>query len=148
MAENHTQYEHRNEPRDRSIRVGDRDREQVAGILREQHVAGRLDTDELQERIDRCYSAKTYRELDELIADLPGPEPTPVGRRPWRWSAVALVPLVIAAVALSGGRLLWLAIPLFFFVVKPLLWRSAYGRPGWGWSACGARHSPRPRGYV
>ena len=38
----------------------------------------------------------------------------------------ALLPLaLIAAIALSGSHLVWLALPLFFFfVVRPLLWRS------------------------
>lgn len=37
-------------PRDRSLRAADADRESVAEFLRDQHLAGRLDTDELPER--------------------------------------------------------------------------------------------------
>ena len=58
-------------PPDRSLRAGDADRESVAEFLREQHLAGRLDTDELQERLDRCFAAKAYAELDALLTDLP-----------------------------------------------------------------------------
>jgi hypothetical protein len=50
-----------------------------------------------------------------------------------------LVPLVVIAVAASGGHLFWLAFPLvFFFVIRPLLWRSRglRGRDSW---ACGPR---------
>ena len=65
-------------PHDRSLRAADSDREAVADILREQHLAGRLDSDELQERIDRCYSAKTYADLDAVVADLPHEQPQPV----------------------------------------------------------------------
>ena len=138
----------RSQGRDRSLRVGDSDREQVAEILRDQHVAGRIDTEELQERIDRCYAAKTYGELDALVADLPAHEDAHRPSRTWSWRVLALVPLVVAAVALSGGRLLWLAFPLFFFVARPLIWRSAYGRPGFGLVGCGARESSRPGRYV
>jgi hypothetical protein len=48
------------------------------------------------------------------------------------------VPLLIAAIAVSHGHLLWLAIPLFFFVGRPLLWHSAGRRFGWGVSGCAA----------
>src|SRR5947209_6402877 len=55
MPESHLQtlYESRNP----DLRAGDHDRDAVADILREQHVAGRLHADELQERIDRCFGA-------------------------------------------------------------------------------------------
>jgi Domain of unknown function (DUF1707) len=115
-------------PYDRSLRAGDSDREAVAEILREQHVAGRLDADELQERVDRCYSAKTYADLDAVVADLPHEQPQPSrGRGPALWPRFAFVPLLlIAIVALSHGHLFWLAIPFAFFLfVRPMLWRTA-----------------------
>ena len=117
-------YSHEH-PRDRGVRVGDADRNTVAEILREQHLAGRIESDEFQERLDRCYQAKTYAELDELVSDLPRPEPARSGARRRPVAALALVPILIAAIALSGGHLVWLAIPLFFFIARPLLWRSA-----------------------
>ena len=129
-------------PYDRSLRAADSDREAVADILREQHVAGRLDSDELQERIDRCYAAKTYAELDSVIEDLPREEP----RASTAWSIwrrprfVLVLPLLIAIVALSHGHLFWLAIPLaFFFFVRPMIWRASGGRFGWGSVGCGPR---------
>ena len=126
----------RHGPPDRHLRVGDSEREAVAGILRAQYVAGRLDSDEFEQRLERCLAAKTYADLDTLLADFPGLEP-PVSRRSrfamWRLWPVPLLPLaVIAAIFLSGGHALFLVIPLVFFcVVRPLLW----GRRG-GW-ACG-----------
>ena len=55
---------------------------------------------------------------------------------------VIILPLaLIAAIAFSGGHLVWLAFPLFFFVVRPLLWPSR--RRGYGltdvvhWMAAG-----------
>jgi Domain of unknown function (DUF1707) len=147
MPERYT-HQPRHEPRDRGLRAGDRDRDAVADILREQHLAGRLETEEFQERLDRGYAAKTYGELDELVADLPGDEPTRAARRAWRWPAMALVPLLIAAIVLSRGHALWLAIPLFFFVGRPLLWRSAGHRRGWGLWSCAGKPDPAAGGHI
>ncbi|MGH1564238.1 DUF1707 SHOCT-like domain-containing protein [Mumia sp. DW29H23] len=57
------------DPRD--MRAGDPDREHTADILRRAAGEGRLDIDELEERLERAYQAKTYRELEALVADLP-----------------------------------------------------------------------------
>ncbi|HEY1365835.1 MAG TPA: DUF1707 domain-containing protein [Gaiellaceae bacterium] len=127
-----TGYDRHTGPRDRSLRVGDREREAAADVLRREHVNGRLDVVELQERLDRALTAKTYAELDSLVADLPTGDP-PRRRRPSRWTPrpwpIAIVPfVVIAVIVASGGRALWLAFPLFaLFVLRPLAWRS-WGR--------------------
>ena len=112
-------------PRDRSLRAADADREAVAERLREQHLAGRLDTEELQERIDRCYAANTYAELDEVLVDLPRPQPRTRQRGtgfPWPRAALfPLMPLLIVALVVSHGHLLWLAVPLvFWLLLRPL----------------------------
>jgi hypothetical protein len=151
MPDSYTHHQQRHEIRDRGLRAGDRDRDAVADVLREQHLSGRLDTEEFQERLDRCYAAKTYGELDELVADLPRENPARPVRRAWRWPAVALMPLVIAviaAIALSRGQLLWLAIPLFFFVGRPLLWRSTGHRLGWGFWGCAPKQTPPPGSHA
>jgi Domain of unknown function (DUF1707) len=57
-------------------RAGDAEREQVAEKLRVAAGEGRIDLAELEERLDRAYRAKTYRELDALLADLPDKRPT------------------------------------------------------------------------
>jgi hypothetical protein len=54
-----------------SLRVADADREQVADELREHVVAGRLSSEEFEERLERVYRASTRGELDALKADLP-----------------------------------------------------------------------------
>jgi Domain of unknown function (DUF1707) len=56
---------------DRSLRASDADRERVAVSLRDHAVAGRLTTDELDARTGRAFAARTLRELDALLADLP-----------------------------------------------------------------------------
>jgi Domain of unknown function (DUF1707) len=145
MSETDSHYQQRQELRDASLRAGlrdaslragDRDRDRVADVLREQHLAGRLESAEFQERLDRCYAAKTYGELDELIVDLPREEHAPPVRQPRRWAVLALVAVIIAVISLSRGHLLWLAIPLFFFVGRPLLWGGAARRFGWGLMGC------------
>jgi Domain of unknown function (DUF1707) len=153
-AENEQGYDRRRGPRDRTLRVGDREREAVGAILRQQHVEGRLDAAEFQERLERCLAAKTYRELDQLIADFPSQE-TGQGRgeRARAWPSWRLAPLplaviplaLIAAIVLSGGHRFWLVFPVFFFLVaRPLLWRSMGGRRGYGLWGCGAGSSARP----
>src|SRR3954470_10827357 len=55
-----------------ALRASDADREHVAAALRRHHLDGRLDTDELQERLGACYAARTLGQLEPLLADLPG----------------------------------------------------------------------------
>jgi hypothetical protein len=54
-------------------RAGDADRERVAAVLRDAHAEGRIDVDELTQRLDATYRAKTFGELAVLTADLPTP---------------------------------------------------------------------------
>jgi hypothetical protein len=57
-----------------NIRISDADRERVAERLRENFAEGRLTADELDERLTAAFSAKTYGDLRNLMADLPEPE--------------------------------------------------------------------------
>src|SRR5262249_2818389 len=52
---------------DPNLRAADADRERVAERLRAGHAEGRLDIDELQERLERCFESKTLGELRELV---------------------------------------------------------------------------------
>ena len=52
-------------------RPSERDRELVAGALRDSTVDGRLSPDTFSRRLERAYSARSRPELDELLADLP-----------------------------------------------------------------------------
>jgi hypothetical protein len=54
-----------------SVRASDADRERVAASLGDHAVAGRLTTEELEERSGRVFAARTLGELDALLADLP-----------------------------------------------------------------------------
>jgi hypothetical protein len=54
-----------------SLRVADADREQLIDELREHAIAGRLTSEELEERIGGAYGASTRADVDALRADLP-----------------------------------------------------------------------------
>jgi hypothetical protein len=143
MSERYNIHERRSGPSDRTLRAADRDREAIADMLRQQHLAGRLESDEFQERVDRAYAAKTYADLDALIADLPGEQQDRSSRHLWRWPAFALLPLVIAVVAFGHGHFFWFAIPLLvFFLARPLLWRVTGHRFGSDLMGCGGHRSP------
>ncbi len=54
-----------------SIQAADTDRVQVAQLLNDAAAEGQLDVEEYERRLVRAYGAQTYRELDQLSADLP-----------------------------------------------------------------------------
>ena len=56
---------------DYDLRIGDAERDIAMTQLREHFVEGRLNFDELSERIDAALIAKTQRQIDRLLADLP-----------------------------------------------------------------------------
>jgi Domain of unknown function (DUF1707) len=58
-------------PDPQHLRASDADRERVAETLREAAGDGRLTMDELDERLDAVYAAKTYAELVPITHDLP-----------------------------------------------------------------------------
>jgi hypothetical protein len=53
------------------LRISDADRHQVAEVLREAAGAGRIDLDELDERLEATYAARTYADLVPITLDLP-----------------------------------------------------------------------------
>jgi hypothetical protein len=123
---------------DGSIRASDADRERVAASLRDHYAAGRLTSDEFNERLDKTYAATTLGDLAGLQTDLPAPPdpgqfpvpdpnqvPTPTqspgpimagpGRLPehWRgpvgsWLSISLVCFVIWLLSGASGSLWFL----------------------------------------
>ncbi|MFC6885067.1 MULTISPECIES: DUF1707 SHOCT-like domain-containing protein [Actinomadura] len=59
------------------IRVGDAERDAVTAALHEHFAAGRLDREELDERLDAALAAKTFGALRAIVDDLPGPNGLP-----------------------------------------------------------------------
>ncbi len=62
---------------DRTLRASDADRDRVAEQLRQAAGDGRLTLAELNDRLDALYAAKTYGELEPVVADLPVRAPPP-----------------------------------------------------------------------
>jgi hypothetical protein len=61
-----------------ALRASDADREAVAAQLRTASVDGRIDSDELEERLAQVYSARWVMDLDRIVADVvPPPPPAP-----------------------------------------------------------------------
>lgn len=78
-----------NRPHDPSqMRISDADRQRVADVLRDAAGEGRIDLDELEERLELTWQAKTYGELVPITLDLqatgpvPHPAAPPVRRTP------------------------------------------------------------------
>lgn len=57
------------------LRIGDKERHAVADVLREAAAEGRIDLEELEERLEATYAAKTYADLVPITADLPAHRP-------------------------------------------------------------------------
>jgi hypothetical protein len=70
----------------RLMRVSHAERERMVEILRDAAADGRLDGDELDERLERALTARTFADLEPLTADLPVAAPAapvvPVPTRP------------------------------------------------------------------
>ena len=103
------------------LRASDAERDAVADELGQHFQDGRLDQTEFDERVGAAMAAKTRRDLDSLLADLPhGPaggiiEPEQAGApraRPWhpaqpehrrgQPAVVAVLPLLMAVAVLGG----------------------------------------------
>ncbi len=102
--------------RDPSLRAGDADREATADRLRKSHSEGRIDVQEFQDRLDRCYEAKTIGELEQLVGDLPRERPR---ERPFRLQRLRLVPLlaVLFGTAVLAGAVWHHGAPGFLLLI-------------------------------
>ena len=122
------------------LRISDEDREQAADAIRAHFAAGRLDSDELEERVQAAYAARTQGELTALTADLPALPATPaqaramvaarrgeLRRRALQEAGGSFTPFLICTLiwALSGASgFFWPA----FLLVGPV---AMFGRVGW-----------------
>jgi hypothetical protein len=125
------------------MRASDADRDAVVTTLSDNYQAGRLTTEELEDRTGRALTARTFGELQALTADLPGPvpqapQPGPqpampgetarYGRRGGRRLPVIIavvVVIVIARVGLalgtaghSGHSGIWWLIPIALIALR------------------------------
>lgn len=65
------------EPDRRLLRVSHADRDRMVELLRDAAADGRLDTSELEERVERALRARTFADLEPLTEDLPVAAPAP-----------------------------------------------------------------------
>lgn len=117
---------------DPNLRAADADRERTADRLRNGHSEGRLDMTEFQERLERCYEAKTIGELRALVRDLPRQDEMEPRRsagllRQWRWRLMPIAPILILLLIFSalGGHhhISWLWLPVLFVIMRMWWWR-------------------------
>jgi Domain of unknown function (DUF1707) len=119
---------------DSSFRASDEDRERIVGVLREQMVAGRLTSEEFNDRIGAAYAAKTWADLRGLIRDLPvsvqfaderiPARPPPAVRPvPRAHRSSPLVPIAFAwlAIILIGDRIIFLAPIIVFAMIVTII---------------------------
>jgi hypothetical protein len=66
------------------VRIGDADRERVAGLLRDHTVEGRLTLEEFAQRLDEVFAASSERELVAALRELPDrPAAPPAPKKRW-----------------------------------------------------------------
>jgi hypothetical protein len=107
---------------DRSLRVSDAERDEVATLLRDAAAEGRLTPDELDERVEKALSARTGADLDALLADLPRKRalPAPPSNEGMRnFSLLVGVALLVTGLVLAAGvGHIWAVWILGFVVFK------------------------------
>jgi hypothetical protein len=113
-----------------SLRVSDADRDRAIAELSEHYQAGRLTTEELEDRTGRAIQARTAADLAALFTDLPrrqapvtsaAPSAPVSPGRPWP-ARLPVTPVailaVVAVLALLGGHLFHFAwLPVVAFIV-------------------------------
>jgi hypothetical protein len=127
-----------------SLRASDADREAVAERLRHAAVEGRLEPDELEERLHTALRARTYGDLRRLLADLPSkpmawerrpPEAMPAAR-----TALAVAMRVAVTLAVVVIVLVVAAVMAAWWMLWALVWFALWGR-----RSCTGRIGARPR---
>ena len=116
------------------LRASDADREAVAERLRHAAVEGRLEPDELEERLHAALRARTYGDLRRLHSDLPA-KPMPAAR-----VALAVAMRVAMALAVVIVVLVVAAVTAAWWVLWALVWLGLWGR-----RSCSARLGARRR---
>ncbi|HEU5473878.1 MAG TPA: DUF1707 domain-containing protein [Actinophytocola sp.] len=93
-------------PEPHEMRASNADRERIAKILHDAMAEGRLTVDELEERLDKVYAAKTMGDLVPITRDLPVPAAaTRTGSLPMHRNRVGGRGTSSAAVAIMSGSI-------------------------------------------
>jgi hypothetical protein len=111
--------------RQSSLRASDADRDAIAARLHKAAVEGRLEPDELEQRLHAALRARTYGELGRLVVDLPAPRER---RRGGGSLALGIALRVAAALAVLAVVAVVLAFTAAWWIVWALLWLTLRGR--------------------
>jgi Domain of unknown function (DUF1707) len=117
-----------------NIRVSDADRDAALAELSEHFQAGRLTSEELDERTGQALAARTGQDLATIMADLPAsgptrsPEPGGPGPGGFRFPIAAIVIAAViiglSAVGGHGAGGLVLLIPIAFLIARRMARRG------------------------
>jgi hypothetical protein len=96
------------------LRAADADRERTAERLRSAAAEGRISAEELEQRLEVAFAARTESELERLVEDLPAPAqaPPPRRRRAELHAFAATSLLLLAIWALTGAGYFWPVWPI------------------------------------
>jgi Domain of unknown function (DUF1707)/2TM domain len=113
------------------LRASDADRERTAERLRAGAGEGRISPEELEQRLEVAFAARTEAELERVVADLPVPRPA--SRRPRRRAELrayaATSVLLVAIWALTGAGYFWPVWPILGWGLFVLPWTPVGFRP-------------------
>jgi hypothetical protein len=101
-------------------RASDAERDQVAETLRSHAAAGRLDPDELDERLGRALAARTRADFAPLVADLPAAPPKQRREIPRIPPVIPFAILLVAIWALTGAGYFWPMWPIGAMLIGAL----------------------------
>jgi hypothetical protein len=90
------------------IRASDADRDTAAGLLSAALAEGRLTADEHEQRLGAAYAARTWRQLDQLTADLPAPLAASGQAAAGMFAGADLCLLCVLLVACPPAGIAWL----------------------------------------
>jgi hypothetical protein len=130
-----------------NLRASDEDRDHIIDRLRKAATEGRIAAEEFEQRVSHALKARTYGELEQTVADLPGPrarrQPARHTSAGWALSVVrenpvlilfAIPVLAVTAAMLLAATIVWATLMIVVMILG--------GRPRGPWA-----HSHRRRGY-
>jgi hypothetical protein len=100
-----------------SLRAADADRDAVTERLRNAAAEGRLDPDELEDRVHTALRARTYGELDLVLADLPTTQRRGAELVPAAHAAVAIAVRLVLTVLVVSLMLVQAALTVTWWVL-------------------------------
>jgi hypothetical protein len=133
------------------VRVSQAERDEVATVLGRHYADGRLSVGEYEERVSAALEARTGRDLDGLLSDLPALPAAEAPRPAFEWARLApYLPRILAVTAVvalaigSGLWVLWLLWPALALTSPRRRPPYRHYRPHPRDHRAGPRHGRRP----